>query len=78
MIDYTPDTKEVREDFAHWYGDDVQERRDAFDRWYAAEIRTAQAEAWAEGAEAAAMAVPEDIWHALELDIPQNPYTEES
>ena len=41
-------------------------------------IRKAKVEAWAEGAEAAAMAVPEDIWHALELDIPQNPYTEES
>ena len=74
MTDYTPDTEE---DFAHWYGDDVQERREAFDRWLDGVIRKAKAQGWAEGAEAAAMTVPEALWHALELGIPQNPYTEQ-
>lgn len=52
MIDYTPDTEEVRENFAHWHGDYVQEWRDAFDRWLAQYTHTAKAEALTEAADA--------------------------
>lgn len=40
-------------------------------------IRKDKAQAWAEGAESAAMTVPEALWHALGLILPPNPYTEE-
>lgn len=59
MSDYTPDTNEVRFNYAAYEaehtvrgldGTDESEFKAEFTRWYEKEIRKARAEAWEEGA----------------------------
>ena len=48
-------------------------RREAFNRW----LEQVKAEAWEEGHEAAAMRVPEGVWHDTAAPRTPNPYREE-
>ena len=48
-------------------------RRGAFDRW----LGQVKAEAWEEGHEAAAMRIPEGVWHDTASPRTPNPYRQE-
>lgn len=50
-----------------------QERQAEFDRW----LEQVKAEAWEEGHEAAAMRIPEGVWHDTASPRPTNPYRQE-
>ena len=50
---------------------------EAFDRWLDQTLRDAKAEAWEEGHEAAAMRVPEGVWHDTASPRTPNPYRKE-
>ena len=81
MNDYTPPTEQVREIYAEirhestGFGFDTH--RSEFNRWVARTLQEAKAEAWEEGHIAAAMRVPEGVWHDVAAPRPANPYRQE-
>lgn len=75
MSGYTPITKQVREDYATRMAPHLDEtRHKEFDRW----LEQVKAKAWEEGHEAAAMRVPEGVWHDVAAPRPENPYRQET
>ena len=77
--DYTPTTEEVREEFIFGHQEvdmdghvvvSFDEAKARWERWLAA----VKAEAWEEGHEAAAMRVPEGVWHDTASPRTPNPY----
>lgn len=84
MSDYTPTTDDVVDAWCSRYDSERtwasgEERRgyeSEFYRWVARTLREAKAEAWEEGHIAAAMRVPEGVWHDVAAPRPANPYKE--
>ena len=76
MSDYTPITEVIRDAVAfprERLGEPRPIKPEAFDRW----LEQVKAEAWAEGHEAAAMRVPEGVWHDTASPRTPNPYRKE-
>ena len=77
MTDYTPTTEQVREQYSREqppHIGTVSEKRVEFDRW----LDHVKYQAWEEGHEAAAMRVPEGVWHDTATPRPVNPYRKET
>lgn len=84
MSDWTPTSQQVRDGYRYdpeydYYnplqaGANAELRGLAFDRW----LEQVKAEAWEEGHEAAAMRVPEGVWHDVATPRPANPYRKET
>ena len=77
MSDYTPPTEVIR--LAAIFprerlGEPRTIKPEAFDRW----LEQVKAEAWDEGHEAAAMRIPEGVWHDTASPHPTNPYRQET
>lgn len=77
MNGWTPTTKQVKTQLTReeppWIGT-VTEKGRAFGRW----LEQVRAEAWEKGHEAAAMRVPEDVWHDTANPRTPNPYRQEA
>ena len=77
MSDYTPTTEVIRHALAfprERLGEPRPIKPEAFDRW----LKQVKVEAWEEGHEAAAMRVPEGVWHDVTAPRPVNPYRQET
>ena len=76
MTDYTPTTEVIRHAVSfprERLGEPRPIKPEAFDRW----LEQVKAEAWEEGHEAAAMRVPEGVWHDTASPRTPNPYRKE-
>lgn len=85
MSDYTPTTGDVEEAWCSRYDGEhswasAEERRGyeaEFDRWLDQTLLEAKAEVWEEGHIAAAMRVPEGVWHDTASPRTHNPYRQD-
>lgn len=73
MSDYRLTREFVRREFIFGAMEYSPRITELFDRWLAEEL----AEAWEEGHEAAAMRVPEGVWHDTASPRTPNPYRQE-